>query len=246
MAHVHFILQKKGGIGKTFVAFLLAQYLMEKYGDCHSFDTDPLNKTSGLISIDALNVRELKVLDFEGNLDKQQFDTLVEYILSLGSDDHVVVDNGASTFTPMTSYLRENNVPQLLQKSGHNVYAHCILGAGKELQDTTTGVVELSEIFNTIVLWINPFWGKVEVNGIGFTETNFFNTHIDKFHGVIHLPQYNSLLKTDMMLLLGQAITFQQLSNGEGEGEVGRLMPKMRLERFWSEFKESCLDPIGF
>lgn len=42
MKAVHFILQGKGGVGKSFIATLLAQYLSQ-HNEIVGFDTDPVN-----------------------------------------------------------------------------------------------------------------------------------------------------------------------------------------------------------
>ena len=46
MKEVHFVVQSKGGVGKSFVAMLLAQYLQDRSDDkLYCFDTDPDNQT---------------------------------------------------------------------------------------------------------------------------------------------------------------------------------------------------------
>jgi CO dehydrogenase nickel-insertion accessory protein CooC1 len=55
MAKIHLVMQGKGGIGKSLLAFYIAQYVREKTGKCLVFDTDPLNatlaRTSALLGI---------------------------------------------------------------------------------------------------------------------------------------------------------------------------------------------------
>jgi len=45
MATIHFILQGKGGVGKSLIAALLAQYLHGRGLEVYCFDTDPINAT---------------------------------------------------------------------------------------------------------------------------------------------------------------------------------------------------------
>jgi CO dehydrogenase nickel-insertion accessory protein CooC1 len=40
---VHLVLQGKGGVGKSFVAAILAQYFKTKTAQVHCLDTDPVN-----------------------------------------------------------------------------------------------------------------------------------------------------------------------------------------------------------
>ncbi len=243
MASIHFILQKKGGIGKTFIAFILAQYLQEIYGECICYDTDPLNESSGLISIPKLNVRPLKLVDAEGNFEKAQLDTLMEQLIASNEDDNIVIDNGSSSFNPITSYIRDTGALELLKGYGHTVYAHCILGAGKELDDTTRGTVETADIFENVVIWINPFWGEVVVNGKKFTDTAFYKENSHRFYAVINLPSIQSLFKRDLMNMLGQRVTFQQVYKGEGQGELAFIMNRQRIFMIWKQLKNECLDP---
>jgi CO dehydrogenase nickel-insertion accessory protein CooC1 len=42
---VHLVLQGKGGVGKSFVSAILAQYLRSKSATLHCLDTDPVNAT---------------------------------------------------------------------------------------------------------------------------------------------------------------------------------------------------------
>ena len=45
MATAHFLMQGKGGVGKSLVASLLFQYLQRKNLIVHGCDTDPINST---------------------------------------------------------------------------------------------------------------------------------------------------------------------------------------------------------
>ena len=56
---IHFVLQAKGGIGKSFVSTLLAQYLLQETGAVRCFDTDQENTT--FTHYEALSVRHVTV-----------------------------------------------------------------------------------------------------------------------------------------------------------------------------------------
>lgn len=133
MATVHFVAQTKGGVGKTFVAWNFGQYLAEKTKDPKLRDADALNEDSSLSSYKALKVKPIKLLDIEKNLDKHQFDGLIEEILNLPEDVHVLIDIGSSSFNPLISYLQENDAISYLIEQKHPVHVHAILAAGKEL-----------------------------------------------------------------------------------------------------------------
>ena len=61
MAMIHFILQGKGGVGKSLIAALLAQYLQGRNLGVHCFDTDPINAT--LVGYEALDAVALDIMN---------------------------------------------------------------------------------------------------------------------------------------------------------------------------------------
>ena len=61
VASVHLVLQGKGGVGKSFVSAILAQYFRTKSAPVHCLDTDPVNATFAQYRL--LEAEHLKVLD---------------------------------------------------------------------------------------------------------------------------------------------------------------------------------------
>ena len=97
LSTIHLSLQGKGGVGKSLVASILAQYLLDRGKPVRCIDTDPLNKT--LSQYRGLPTKQLKLLR-EGGIDTRAFDGLMDQLLTEG-DAIFVVDNGASTFIPL-------------------------------------------------------------------------------------------------------------------------------------------------
>ena len=93
---VHLSLQGKGGVGKSLVASVLAQYLRHRGEDVRCIDTDPVNQTFSQYT--NLGAVHLRLLD-QGRIDPRAFDQLMERLLT--EDGVFVVDNGASTFIPL-------------------------------------------------------------------------------------------------------------------------------------------------
>ena len=112
MSDVHFILQGKGGVGKSLISSLLFQYLKQKNISVLGIDTDPVNST--LSNYKNLSVKRLEIMNGD-DIDTRRFDELVESILFEEDNNHIVVDNGAATFIPFCSYLKENNAFSLTQ-----------------------------------------------------------------------------------------------------------------------------------
>jgi Mrp family chromosome partitioning ATPase len=68
---IHLTLQGKGGVGKSLVASILAQYFRHRGAEIHCVDTDPVNQTfSQYIELGA----EHLALMHDGKIDSRGFD----------------------------------------------------------------------------------------------------------------------------------------------------------------------------
>ena len=68
---IHFVLQAKGGIGKSFVSTLLAQHLLAETGAVRCFDTDQENTT--FTHYEALSVRHVAVTNPSRLIDPKKY-----------------------------------------------------------------------------------------------------------------------------------------------------------------------------
>jgi hypothetical protein len=184
----HFVLQGKGGIGKTFVSSLLAQWIEETApGTLEGYDADQENAT--FAAYKGLNVKEVDVMKADRTIDRKMFDSMLLKIFD--SRKNVVVDTGANTFSPLMSYLMENNFLDMLVDSGKKVYIHTIIGGGDNLRDTTAGFVSLARQTSCpMVVWLNEnaAWGDTG----NFIESDTFAKNADHVRGVILLQGRNS------------------------------------------------------
>ncbi|HKE23532.1 MAG TPA: P-loop NTPase [Bryobacteraceae bacterium] len=76
-ANAHFVLQGKGGVGKSYVSAILAQYFRQKGKRTHCFDTDPVNATFAQYKCPDAN--HLNILR-RGAVHEKRFDDLVNRI----------------------------------------------------------------------------------------------------------------------------------------------------------------------
>ena len=112
-------------------------------------DTDPVNAT--FHGFKALNVRLLEIMQGD-EIQTRNFDTLVELIAP--SKDDVIIDNGASSFVPLTHYLISNQVPALLQEMGHEMVVHTVITGSQALLDTVSGFAQLASQFPAEALFV--------------------------------------------------------------------------------------------
>ena len=158
MSNTHFVLQGKGGVGKSFVANLLAQSFVARGTPALCIDTDPVNGT--LHAFASLNVQRINILEGD-EINTRQFDLLIELISKAKTD--VIVDNGASSFVPLAHYLISNEVPAILAELGVSVVVHTVVTGGEMLMPTLAGFASLVTQFPAtvpFVVWLNPYHGS--------------------------------------------------------------------------------------
>lgn len=187
MAKVHLVLQGKGGVGKSMIAAVIAQYKANKGQSPLCVDTDPVNAT--FAGYKSLNAQRLQILK-DDEISTRSFDTLIEMIAT--SEDDVIIDNGASSFVPLTHYLISNEVPALLREMGHEIVVHTVIAGSQSLLDTVNGFSQLASQFpaeSLFVVWLNPFLGPIEHQGKKFEQMKAYTNNKDRVTAIIDLPK---------------------------------------------------------
>ena len=139
---IHLTLQGKGGVGKSLIASILAQFFRDSGRDVRCIDTDPVNRTFAQYS--ALGADRLNLRDEHNRIEQRAFDSLMERFLT-EEGATFVVDNGASTFLPLWHYILENSALDYLREHGRRVYVHTVITGGQALLDTLNGFHELAQ-----------------------------------------------------------------------------------------------------
>lgn len=227
MATVHFIQQGKGGVGKSMIASILYQSFHLLGKKVAAFDTDPVNAT--LAGFKEFTVTCLDILK-NGDIDPRQFDTLIDSIMEQEPDTHVIVDNGASSFLALNSYIRENEILSILQESGHSVFFHSVITGGQAIADTVLGLRSLALGFpaTPIVVWLNPYFGEIIMDGRPFEDFKVYHEFSSQFHAIITIPQGNkATIGKDLETLFAKRQSFETAINS-GQSIVVRS----RLQRY--------------
>jgi hypothetical protein len=188
---VHFILQGKGGIGKTLVSTILAQWMAgQDTLPLRCFDTDQENPTFSRYK--AMNVRHVPVMTDTRTIDPKRFDALMIDLLE--EEGNCVIDNGANTFSPLMAYLLENDCFAMLREAGRKVYIHVIVGGGDTLHDTATGFTTTAKATDVpLVLWENQHFGLLQsASGKQFTDSLTYNEFASRVVGRVVLTQRNA------------------------------------------------------
>jgi len=233
--NIHLILQGKGGVGKSYVAALLAQYYLER-GTTLCIDTDPVNAT--FASFESLNVQRADIMEGD-DINPRRFDVLMETIFGANCDD-VIIDNGASSFVPLLSYLLSNGVIDLFKEYGHTPVIHTVVTGGQAQTDTLAGFVKLLDHFGAsgeqLVVWLNEFWGPVVDRGIPFERMPVYKHNEAKVKTVITIPELkHETFGEDIAQMLKAKRTFDEAINS---GDYA-FMAKQRLTKIKNHLFES-------
>ncbi len=237
MATFNFVLQGKGGVGKSYISSILAQYYQRQGQPLVCIDTDPVNAT--FTGYESFGVQSLDIMDGD-NIDPRRFDLLMETLLVQPEDTQVVVDNGAATFVPLGAYLAENKAMDLLQSSGHYVRLHSVITGGQAMSDTLVGMQTLIKNFPgvPIVAWLNTFFGAIENRGKSFEEFAIYKEFQSHFESLVWLPKFSaSTFGKDIEAMLSRRLTFAEASSC---GDFG-IMTRQRLTMVWNAIQTELL-----
>lgn len=209
MAHIHMMLQGKGGVGKSLIAAILAQYMLSKARAPLCIDTDPVNAT--FHGYQALQVRRIDLME-EEEINPRGFDALIDLVAQAQGD--AIIDNGASSFVPLSHYLISNQIPALLAELDHLLVVHTVITGGQALLDTISGFAHLVSQFppeTRFIAWLNPYWGPVEHEGNGFEQMKTYLTNRERLSAIVRLPVLKKeTFGRDLAGMLQQRLTFDE------------------------------------
>jgi hypothetical protein len=145
-------------------------------------------------------------------INPRSFDTLVEMIAASKGD--VIIDNGASSFVPLSHFLISNQVPSLLKEMGHELVVHTIVTGGQALLDTVSGFAQLAAQFPgeaLFVVWLNPYWGAIEHEGKGFEQMKAYTANKSRVSSIVQLPALKKeTYGRDLSDMLQARLTFDE------------------------------------
>jgi hypothetical protein len=205
---IHLVLQGKGGTGKSLIASLLAQYLMEAGRPISCYDLDPVN--SSLAAITALAARPVEILDGE-IINSLEIDKLVDEWIAAPGD--IVVDNGAAGFVPMSKYLIENEVNAVLAAHGMEMVIHTVITGGGAMVDTLRGLASVLQNYPPavrVVVWCNEYFGPTSADGIEFADTKVYRDNRDRIAGIVRLAKVSPHHGRNILEMLDRKLTFRE------------------------------------
>lgn len=204
---VYMTLQGKGGCGKTVATYLAVQYLRSIGKDPVVVDADPVNKTlrsfSGICA-------EPYALFRENEIDPRRYDELVERILT--TDRDFVIDNGASSFVTLSSYLAAGGIASLLAANGRELVINTVVVGGESQDETFLALEMLAERMPTtrLICWVNEFFGPVG-GDTDFEETATYKAVSSRIWGLVRLEKLpEATFGRDFRRMMTDHLTFDE------------------------------------
>lgn len=234
MTDVHIVLQGKGGVGKTLVAWLLLQHAKKTFGSALGIDLDSVN--ASLSEFAALPVEKMDIQSIDSSsIDQRKFDDVVERVATAKCP--VVLDIGASTYLPLVSYMHECGLPDALKERGVSLSLHVPMVGGNNMGDCLAGLKMIYDKFSTaeIYTWLNEFFGPVVASQDGQTvsyEDTPAAQEMTKLAGIIQLAQQKELSRADLAQLLSNNHTFEEAA----KSKAYTFMSKRRLQLLEKNF----------
>lgn len=189
-----------------------------------------------------LSVDHVNLLD-GSKVSEREFDQLMDRLLT--EDGTFVVDNGSSSFLPLSNYLVENRALEMLQEAGRRTYLHTIVTGGQAIVDTVHGFNEVASKMATdksVVVWLNEFFGHIERGQKTFPEMAAYTKNASKVAGLVQIAKRNQdTFGRDIESMAAQRLTFRQV---QGDG-VFSIMARQRLRTVERDLFAQ-LDDINF
>jgi hypothetical protein len=126
MANIHLIGGEKGGVGKSVMARLLAQYFIDKEIPFLGFDTD---RSHGALLRFYAGFASPAIVDHYDALD-----AIMEAAVAQ-PDRRILVDLAAQTHDPMVKWMDESGVLDLAEETGIVLYYWHVMDAGRDSVD---------------------------------------------------------------------------------------------------------------
>ena len=146
MSTIHFIGGEKGGVGKSVVARLLAQYMIDHELPFIGFDTD---RSHGSLLRFYADYSSPTIID-----NYQSLDAIIE-TASAHPQQRILVDLAAQTHHPLAQWIEESGVLELAKELDIKIYYWNVMDSGKDCVDLLNKLLDQFRTRVNYVLVLN-------------------------------------------------------------------------------------------
>jgi hypothetical protein len=151
MANIHLIGGEKGGVGKSVVARVVAQYLIDRNLTFIGFDTD---RSHGALLRFYTPFASPVVVDSYESLD-----LIIEAAIA-NPEKRILVDLAAQTHAPLAKWMDESGVLEMAEEGGYSLTYWHVMDSGKDSVDLLKKVMDRFGSRLRYVLVLNQLRGE--------------------------------------------------------------------------------------
>lgn len=227
MSHIHFIGGEKGGVGKSLVARILAQYLIDHERPFLGFDTD---KSHGALMRFYAGYASPIVVDRYESLD-----TIVE-AASEQPDRSILVDLAAQTQDALTQWMDESGLLELSSEMGIAITYWHVMDSGRDSVDL------LKKLLDRFGSRLNYVLVKNQIRGDNFDilEASGEKQRALSLHArIIHIKR---LHEASMVKIDGHSSSFWSATQRADEHALG-ILERQRV-KLWLRHAYGEIDTL--
>jgi hypothetical protein len=230
MTNIHLVGGEKGGVGKSVVARVLAQYMIDKNTPFVGFDTD--RSHGSLIRFYSDFASPMLIDSYES------LDTMVE-LAAENPNERILVDLAAQTHERLVKWMDESGVLEVLGDHGLSLAYWHVMDTGKD------SVALLKSLFDRFGSRLNYVIVQNQLRGESFDlfEKSAEKAQAEALHAkIISLKRLNqdAIAKIDAENSSFWAAQQKTSTNGTGLGMLQRQRVKVWLKHAYEQ-----LDRVG-
>jgi hypothetical protein len=230
MSNIHFIGGEKGGVGKSLVSRVLAQYFIDKRIPFVGFDTD---KSHGALLRFYSDYASPVVLDQHDSLDP-----VIEHALE-DPQRRIVIDLAAQTHHALARWLDDSDVLGVASEQGLTLTWWHVMDAGRDSVDLLRQWLDQFGARIPLVLVLNPIRGErfdiLEASGQR-ERAEALGARVIALH---RLPD------TTMQKIDQQSTSFWAAVNHPDRSSVGLGLLERQRVKVWLQRAYNELDKLG-
>ncbi len=233
MASLNFIGGEKGGVGKSVLSRLLAQYFIDRGRPFTGFDTDRSHTSFTRFYSDFASP---VIVDRYEGLD--QIASTFEEVPAVGQQPSVIVDLAAQTALPLARWIKDSDLLPLLGEMGVTVNFWHLADAGKDSVDL------LDRLLNTYGAGPNFIVVKNLGRGSDFSELENSAALKKSLALGARVVTLGQLHETSMRKIDRQNASFWSAINNRNQNEDSLGMLERQRVKTWLKNSYAMLDTL--
>jgi hypothetical protein len=231
MSAIHLIGGEKGGVGKSVVARLLAQYMIDNEIPFVGFDTD---RSHGSLLRFYTDFASPTIID-----DYQSLDAIIETALA-NPKQRILVDLAAQTHYPLTKWIAESGVLELAEEFGISLCYWNVMDSGKDCVDL---LAKLLDQYGTRLNYI-LVQNQIRDESFSLLESSGVKDRALAFNArVMTLKRLHSPVMTKID---GTSSSFWVAKNKDADNLSGLGLLERQRVKIWLRHAYNQIQSLGF